>query len=161
MTAHDVIEVVIAVLALIGVLVTPELGRRAGQHSAEAAVAQAKAAQKQAEAAKDEAQAAKDEAAAEMRKAVAAERETASADWARFVDAKDREIKRLSDGLLENRQEILKAQMAIQEADERAKNWEQLYRRARIYLEALVVWIKDNLPGANYPPPPAGLDIDV
>lgn len=154
MTGHDLAEIAGPVLTLIGVLLAPELGRRAGRHSAQAAL-------KQAEAAAESAEAAKGEAAAEMRKAVAAEREAASADWARFVDAKDREIQRLSDDVATNKQEILKAQMSIQEADERARNWEQLYRRARIYLEVLVLWIKDNLPGVEYPPPPAGLDIDL
>lgn len=161
MNWHDVAEITVAALALIGVLASPELGRRAGRHSAQAALQQAEAAKAEAEAAKEEAEAAKESAAAEMRKAVAAERESASADWARFVDAKDREITSLHQRVEKNDERLSQAEMRALADRERADRADRLYWKAVVYLRIVIRWIKDEHPDEAYPPPPTELVDDL
>lgn len=161
MTWHDAANLAGPVLALIGVLLAPELGRRAGRKTVDAVLKQAEAAQGQAEAAKEEAEAAKEEAAAEMRKAVAAEREAASADWARFVDAQDRQIARLTDDVADNQKRIADAEMRSAASDLRASKAENLYSVAIIYLHSVYDWASQQLPGVRPPPPPPEIASDL
>lgn len=161
MNWHEAGEVAGPVLTLIGVLLAPELGRRAGRKTVDAALQQAEAAKVEAEAAKLEAEAAKDEAAAEMRKAVAAERESASADWARYCDAKDREIISLRERVERNDERLGQAEMRALADRERAERSDRLYWKAVIYLRIVIRWINDEHPGETYPPPPAELVADL
>lgn len=157
----DVAEFAGPVAALIGILVAPELGRRAGKRTVDAVLQQAEAAKEQARAAGVSAEAAKDEAAAEMRKAVAAEREQASADWARYVDAKDREIASLRERVEENDRRLDQAELRALADKERADRFDRLYWKAVVYLRIVIRWINDEHPGATYPAPPNELINDL
>lgn len=161
MNWHEAAEVVGPVLALIGLLLSPELGRRAGRKTVDAVLKQAEAAQESAKAAQVEAEAAKEEAAAEMRKAVAAEREVISADWSRYVDAKDREIDGLRARVEHNDERLSQAEMRASADRERAERSDRLYWKAVIYLRIVIRWINDEHPGDDYPAPPVELIADL
>jgi hypothetical protein len=128
------------VVSTLGAIAAPFIGRRAAHKNAEAA---------------------NDTAAAEMRKAVAAEREQASADWARFVDAQDKEIRRLNNQTAANADRISAAEIRA-EADRLARvTAETHFRKAAIWIRRAIEWINEQLPGANYPPLPPELDLDI
>lgn len=171
-----------AVIAPICALIGVRMERRAKHTHAEAALQtseaaqeQAQAAQVEAEAAKEEAEAAKDEAeaakrqadaalvaaVAEMRRAVTAEREQANTDWARFCDAKDREIASLRGRVEKNDERLGQAEMRALADRERADRIDRLYWKAVVYLRIVIRWIDDEHPGETYPPPPAELLTDL
>jgi len=106
------------------------------------------------------AQAARDSAAAEMRRAVVAEREQASADWARYCDAQQRDNDNLREHISENATRIEQIELRA-EADREARNAaENNFRIALVYLRRVIRWIDENLPGAHYPPP-TELNLDI
>jgi hypothetical protein len=107
------------------------------------------------------AEAARDNAAAEMRRAVVSEREQASADWARFVDAQDRQIHHLTEQTAANATRIANAEIRA-ESDRVARiTAESNFRKAAIWIRRAIEWINEQLPGANYPPLPPELDLDI
>ena len=107
------------------------------------------------------AQAAGDSAAAEMRRAVVAEREQASADWARYCDAQQRDNDNLRYQVAENATRIEEIELRA-EADREARHQaEKNFRIALVYLRRVIRWIDENLPGAHYPPPPTELNLDI
>src|SRR6516164_1812657 len=107
------------------------------------------------------AQAARDSAAAEMRRAVVAEREQASADWARYCDAQQRDNDNLRYQVAENATRIEQIELRA-EADREARNVaEKNFRIALVYLRRVIRWIDENLPGAHYPPPPTELNLEI
>ena len=128
------------VVSAAGAVASPFIGRRAAHRNAEAA---------------------QDTAAAEMRKAVAAEREQASADWARYCDAQQRDNDSLREQIGENATRIEEIELRA-EADREARHQaEKNFRIALVYLRRVIRWIDENLPGAHYPPPPAELELDM
>lgn len=140
----------------------------AALQTSEAAQAQAEAAKEEAEAAKGEAEAAKRQAdaalvaaVAEMRRAVTAEREQANADWARFCDAKDREIAALRERVEKNDERLGQAEMRALADRERADRLDRLYWKAVVYLRILLRFFKDEHPGDVYPSPPDELIADL
>ncbi|EFG75291.1 hypothetical protein HMPREF0591_4791 [Mycobacterium parascrofulaceum ATCC BAA-614] len=166
-----VFTALVPVCTLIGI----RIERRSKNTHAVAALKNSEAAQEQAEAAKHEAEAAKDEAeaakrqadaalvaaVAEMRRAVTAEREQSNADWARFVDAKDREIDSLRGRVEKNDERLGQAEMRALADRERADRSDRLYWKAVVYLRIVIRWISDEHPGETYPAPPAELIADL
>ncbi|MDV6979676.1 hypothetical protein [Mycobacterium intracellulare] len=162
-------------LAPICTLIGIRLERRVKHKNADAALQTSDAALQQAEAAKEEAEAAKDEAeaakrqadaalvaaVAEMRRAVTAEREQANADWARFCDAKDREIASLRDRVERNDERLGQAEMRALADRERADRSDRLYWKAVVYLRIVIRWINDEHPGEEFPAPPTELIADL
>lgn len=158
----------VAILAAVATALTAVFGfavawldRRAKHRTAEATVIAAQASDRAADAATTAADAASEEARAQMRKAVVAEREQASADWARYCEAQQRWNESLQEQINDNAQRIADTELRLLEAEERAHNWEKLYRKASIYLRRLIIWINENLPGEAYPLPPPELDLDL
>lgn len=149
--------IVSAIAALLAVWVD----RRAKHRTAEAAAIAAQASDKAAEAATTAAEAAAEEARAQMRQAIVSEREQASADWARYTEAMQKWNERLEGQIGKTAQEIEHAKLRILEAEQRAYDWEKLYRKASIYLRGLILWINEHLPGESYPVPPPELDLDL
>jgi len=140
----------------------------AALHTSEAAQKQAEAAQEEAEAAKGEAEAAKRQAdaalvaaVAEMRRAVTAERQQANADWARFCDAKDREIDSLRERVETNDERLGQAEMRALADRERADRFDRLYWKAVVYLRILMRGVKDEHPEFVFPAPPEELIADL
>jgi len=106
-------------------------------------------------------EAAKKAAEAALIGAYAKASETQDRHWARFCDANDHMIDELRKQVTSNAKRIADAELAIIAAEERARNWETLYRKAAIYLRKLFIWLDDRLPGESYPMPPADLDLDL
>ena len=128
------------IISSAGAIAAPFIGRRAAHRNAEAA---------------------QETAAAEMRTAVAAEREQASADWARYCDAQQRDNDNLRYQVGENATRIEEIELRA-EADREARHQaEKNFRIALVYLRRVIRWIDENLPGAHYPPPPAELELDI
>jgi hypothetical protein len=158
---HELAPYLATVPGALALLFVPILERRSKDRAAKAQERAAEAKFKASEAAHGAAQAAAESAKAEMRSAVADEREQASADWARFVDAQDKEIRRLN-GQISKHSERISASEIRAEADRMARmSAESNFRKAVIYIRQLIDWISDQLPGANYPPLPPELDIEL
>ena len=127
-------------ISTVGAFAAPSIGRRAAHKNADAA---------------------QQTAEAEIRKAVAAEREQASADWARYCDAQQRDNDNLRYQVAENATRIEEIELRA-EADREARHQaEKNFRIALVYLRRVIRWIDENLPGAHYPPPPAELELDI
>jgi len=127
-------------ISTVGAFAAPSIGRRAAHKSADAA---------------------QQTAEAEIRKAVAAEREQASADWARYCDAQQRDNDNLRYQVAENATRIEEIELRA-EADREARHQaEKNFRIALVYLRRVIRWIDENLPGAHYPPPPAELELEI
>lgn len=173
-----VVALVAPICTIIGIRIerrTKSTHAVAALQTSEAAQAQAKAAQIEAEAATEEAEAAKAEAeaarrqadaalvaaVAEMRRAVTQEREQANADWARFCDAKDREILSLRERVEKNDERLGQAEMRALADRERADRIDRLYWRAVVYLRIVLRWISDEHPDEVYPAPPDELIADL
>ena len=127
-------------ISTVGAFAAPSIGRRAAHKNADAA---------------------QQTAEAEIRKAVAAEREQASADWARYCDAQQRDNDNLRYQVAENATRIEEIELRA-EADREARHQaEKNFRIALVYLRRVIRWIDENLPGAHYPPPPVELELDI
>src|ERR1700758_4993858 len=123
-------EIAAPLLSLIGLVAVALVDPRAKHRTAEAASVAPQASGKAAEAATTAAEAAAEEARAQMRKAVVAEREQASADWARYCDAQQRWNEQLHEEIKTNANRIADAELRIEEADQRAHDWEKKFRKA-------------------------------
>lgn len=164
-----------AALAPVCTIIGIRIERRSKNTHAVAALKNSEAAQEQAEAAKEEAEAAKGEAeaakrqadaalvaaVAEMRRAVTAEREQANADWARFCDAKDREIDSLRKRVETNDERLGQAEMRALADRERADRSDRLYWKAVVYLRIIFRSVKDEHPEFVFPAPPDELVADL
>ena len=127
-------------ISTVGAFAAPSIGRRAAHKNADAA---------------------QQTAEAEIRKAVAAEREQASADWARYCDAQQRDNDNLRYQVAENATRIEEIELRAETDREARHQAEKNFRIALVYLRRVIRWIDENLPGAHYPPPPAELELDI
>lgn len=153
--------IIAPVCVLLGVVVAPELGRRAGRASAAAALTQAKAAEENAKAAQRAAEAATVAAYAEMKKGIAAEREAATKEWAQITEGMQRWNQGLELRIGENTARIEEAELRALADRERADRSERLYSKAIIYLRRLIRWIDQTVPDEQYPSIPAELQVDL
>jgi hypothetical protein len=127
-------------ISTVGAFAAPSIGRRAAHKNADAA---------------------QQTAEAEIRRAVAAEREQASADWARYCDAQQRDNDNLRYQVAENATRIEEIELRAETDREARHQAEKNFRIALVYLRRVIRWIDENLPGAHYPPPPAELELDI
>ena len=125
------------IISSAGAIAAPYIGRHAAHRNAEAA---------------------QDTAAAEMRKAVAAEREQASADWARYCDAQQRDNNSLREQISDNVTRIEQVELRAEADREALHQSEKQLRLTLVYLRRIIRWINENLPGAHYPAPPPELE---
>lgn len=155
----------VAILGLIGVV----FQARKDHHGA---LAQIDALKEQANAATIQANAALEAARASTRTAEATAQaaindtftkayEAASANWARYTDAIEKRLAEQGDEIRETSERIDKAEM-LAEADRQARDLaEKKFRIAEAWMRRTIRWIKENLPGADYPPVPSELDIEL
>lgn len=137
---NEVLAIVGPILTFFGVLLAPELGRRAGKKQVEAVLLTADA---------------------KMTEAVAAEREAATADWAQFTEAMQKWNESLASRLLELEKRLSDAEVRSAASELRAATAERLYAVAVAYLRRVVRWLEDNWPGENFPKPPPELEPDL
>ena len=127
-------------ISTVGAFAAPSIGRRAAHKNADAA---------------------QQTAEAEIRRAVAAEREQASADWARYCDAQQRDNDNLRYQVAENATRIEEIELRAETDREARHQAEKNFRIALVYLRRVIRWIDENLPGAHYPPPPTELNLEI
>ena len=124
-------------ISTVGAFAAPSIGRRAAHKNADAA---------------------QQTAEAEIRKAIAAEREQASADWARYCDAQQRDNNNLREQISDNVTRIEQVELRAEADREALHQSEKQLRLTLVYLRRIIRWINENLPGAHYPAPPPELE---
>lgn len=154
-----------AILGLIGVI----FQARKDHH---AAIAQIETLKEQANAATIQANAALETARASTRTAEATAQAAindtftkayaaASDNWARYTDAIEKRLAKQDEEIADTGRRIDEAEMRA-EADRQARDLaEKKFRIAEAWMRRTIRWIKENLPGADYPPIPPELDIEL
>ena len=81
--------------------------------------------------------------------------------WARYLEAEQKRGEHNEREIAKNAQKIEDLELRLLEADQRAQDWQKLYRKAEIYLRKLVLWIRETVPHEAYPAPPPELEIEL
>ncbi|MBZ4576089.1 hypothetical protein [Mycobacterium avium] len=158
-------SLIVAVIGLLGVVFQVYKNHQAAREEIGTLRQQADAATIQANAALEAARASTRTAEATAQAAIndtfTKAYEAASANWARYTDAIEKRLAEQGEEIVENAKRIDKAEM-LAEADRQARDVaEKKFRIAEAWMRRCIRWIKENLPGADYPPVPPELDIEL
>lgn len=158
-------SLVVAVIGLLGVLFQAKKNHQASLEQIDTLKEQANAATIQANAALEAARASTKTAEATAQAAIndtfTKAYAAASENWARYTDAIAKRLQEQGEEIVENAKRIDKAER-LAEADRQARDVaEKKFRIAEAWMRRTIRWIKENLPGADYPPIPPELDIEL
>jgi F0F1-type ATP synthase membrane subunit b/b' len=165
-------SLVVALLGLAGGLVKVWKDHHAAMAQADAAIIAAQAARDQADAARIQAEAALEAARASVKTAeataAAAIQDTftraykaADEHWARYTNATEHRCQELEQAVSANAKRIDEADLRA-EADRVARNEaEKKLRLAVAWMRSAIRWIKENLPGLEYPPVPPEIELEL